>query len=63
MEEADKGWMMTRMLGGSVCLLVPANLGSPGQRAVNQLLWPPCVADADIIFLPCGFLWSPYGIG
>ena len=32
------------------------------------LLWPPCVADADIIFLPCGFffylsLWSPYGIG
>jgi len=19
------------------------------------LLWPPCVADADIIFLPCGF--------
>jgi len=21
------------------------------------LLWPPCVADADIIFLPCGFLY------
>jgi len=20
-----------------------------------QRLWPPCVADADIIFLPCGF--------
>jgi len=19
------------------------------------LLWPPCVADADILFLPCGF--------
>jgi len=19
------------------------------------LLWPPCVANADIIFLPCGF--------
>jgi len=21
----------------------------------SSLLWPPCVADADIIFLPCGF--------
>jgi len=21
----------------------------------TALLWPPCVADADIIFLPCGF--------
>jgi len=21
------------------------------------LLWPPCVADADIIFLPCGFFY------
>jgi len=21
-------------------------------------LWPPCVADADIIFLPCGFYLS-----
>jgi len=20
-------------------------------------LWPPCVADADIIFLPCGFFY------
>ena len=20
-------------------------------------LWPPCVADADIIFLPCGFFF------
>ena len=27
--------------------------------AMNQcLLWPPCVADADIIFLPCGFFLS-----
>jgi len=24
------------------------------------LLWPPCVADADIIFLPCGFYLSIY---
>jgi len=21
------------------------------------LLWPPCVADSDIIFLPCGFFY------
>ena len=24
-------------------------------RADHIYLWPPCVADADIIFLPCGF--------
>jgi len=23
----------------------------------GTLLWPPCVADADIIFLPCGFFF------
>jgi len=23
----------------------------------NHLLWPPCVADADIMFLPCGFFF------
>ena len=23
----------------------------------NNLLWPPCVADADIIFLSCGFFY------
>jgi len=23
-----------------------------------HLLWPPCVADADIIFLPCSFFLS-----
>jgi len=28
-----------------------------------QLLWPPCVADANILFYPCGFLWPPYTIG
>jgi len=22
-----------------------------------NFLWPPCVADADIIFLPCGFFY------
>ena len=25
------------------------------QNIKDKLLWPPCVADADIIFLPCGF--------
>jgi len=37
MEEADKDWMI-RMVGGWVFLLVPAHLGSPGQRATMQLL-------------------------
>ena len=38
-------------------LLAPAHPGGPRKRAVKRLLWwwPPCVADADIIFLPCGF--------
>jgi len=26
----------------------------------TRFLWPPCVADADIIFLPCGFFLSFY---
>jgi len=26
----------------------------------RRFLWPPCVADADIIFLPCGFYISIY---
>ena len=38
MEEADKDGMMIRMVGGSVFLLVPAHLSSPGQRAVKWLL-------------------------
>jgi len=25
--------------------------------AINSCLWPPCVADADIIFLPCSFFF------
>jgi len=36
MEEADKDWMMIRMVGGLMFLLVPAHPGSPGQRAVNK---------------------------
>jgi len=27
------------------------------------VIWPPCAADADIIFLPCGFFLSSYGRG
>ena len=28
---------------------------SIGPASGLDFLWPPCVADADIIFLPCGF--------
>jgi len=38
MEEADKDWMMIRMVGGWVFLLVPAHPGGPRQRAVKRLL-------------------------
>jgi len=38
MEEADKDWMMIKMVGGWVFLLVPAQPASPGQRAVKWLL-------------------------
>jgi len=27
-------------------------------RTLWSLLWPICVANADIIFLPCGFFFS-----
>ena len=51
----------------SICLtfLVPAYPGYPGKEAVSQFcvlhlsfLWLPCIADVDIIFLPCGFFLS-----
>jgi len=38
MEEADKDWIMIRMVGGWVFLLVPAHLGSSGQMAITRLL-------------------------
>jgi len=38
MEEADKDWMMIRMVGRWVFLLVPAHLGSAGQRGIKRLL-------------------------
>jgi len=40
------------------CLKPPAYIVT-----VTAFLWPPCVADAHIIFLPCSLLWPPYGIG
>jgi len=36
MAEADKDWIMIRMVDG--CPLLPAHPGSPGQRAVKRLL-------------------------
>jgi len=38
MEEADKDWMIIRMVDGWKFLLVLAHLGSPGQRAAKRLL-------------------------
>jgi len=35
----------------------------PRLTVVTSLLWPPCIADADVIFSSCGFLWPPYEIG
>ena len=31
-----------------------------GSIIVCCLLWPPCIADAEIIFLPCGFFYLPF---
>ena len=52
MKEADKDWVMVRMVGGGVFLLVPAHPGSPGQRAVKRLLL--CsVLTVDCYLLVC----------
>jgi len=32
-------------------------MGFTGFVSVRLFLWPPCVAEADIIFLPCGFFF------
>jgi len=37
MEEADQDWMMIRMVGGWMFLLVLAHPGSNRQRALKQL--------------------------
>ena len=49
-------------LGHLLCVVaiyfpVPAHLGCPGQKAIKWLLWPRCVADADIIFLSCSLFF------
>jgi len=54
MEEADKYWMMIRMVGERVFLLVLAHPGSPGQRAIKRLLlllWCFCFFQSYIAFL------------
>jgi len=28
--------------------------------ATNMILWPPCVADVDIIYSSCGFLFLSF---
>jgi len=53
MEEADKDWMMIRMVGGLMFLLVPAHPGSPRQRAVNSCC---CVLLCIVATLP-SVLW------
>jgi len=42
MEEADKDWMMIRMVGGRMFLLVAAHPGSHGQTAVKRSLCYVC---------------------
>jgi len=42
MEKADKDWMMIRIVGGWVFLLVPVHPGSPGQRSIKRLLFCCC---------------------
>lgn len=53
MEEAGRGWVMVRMVGWSVFLLVLAHPGSPGQGAVKRLLL--CVYDTSTLVLT--YLW------
>jgi len=50
MEEADKDWRMFRVVGGRVFLLVTAHPGSPGQRAIKQLLCCCCCMTGHLKF-------------
>jgi len=61
MEEADKDWMMIRMVGGWVFLLVLVHPGSPRWRAVKWLLllFCSCVSVCQIYVR----LWLVVGIG
>jgi len=64
MEEADKDWMMIRMVGGWVFLLVPAHPGSPKQTAVkwsSSLLLLQIAGTCFTFFTLhslCALLWS-----
>jgi len=53
MEEADKDWMMIRMVGGRVFLLVPAHPSSPGQRAIKRLLLCCCIMVSVLCSFHC----------
>jgi len=48
----------------SLCYFMAALCNRAGHihPVVSSSLWPPCVADADIIFLPCGFFLSIFFI-
>ena len=48
-------WWYCRLYNGQD---VHTICGHWGHCKTAHLLWPPCVADADIIFLPCGFYLS-----
>jgi len=65
MEEADKHWMMIRVVGGWMFLLVPAHPGSPGQRAIKRLLLlrqSPLAAQVKLpVVLSCAAQWRQPG--
>ena len=43
---------------GTTNCIIPSPSCLPMYFLYKILLWPPCVGDADIIFLPCGFFLS-----
>jgi len=53
MEEADKDWMMIRIVGGWLFLLVPAHPGSSGQRAVKRSLLCVLLFHQPLWWLTC----------
>jgi len=46
-------WFSVRFM--SVCLYMLLNCMTVSLK--RPLLWPPCIANVDIIFLPCGFFF------
>jgi len=47
----------TRQTDVFLCKQVPYGNHDKAVSSDNRLLWPSCVADADIIFLTCGFFY------